>query len=114
MRKRGVQPDAVLFNALLDGCARKTHVALAGHIMSDMEASNVPPSNATLQALVKLHGKNQDLDTAFSYVDALPKKYGFEPNAQVHSALLAACVAPGTSTRPRSASRRSRPRTRRP
>jgi len=95
MRKRGVQPDAVLFNALLDGCARKAHVALAGHILSDMEASNVPPSNATLQALVKLHGKNHDLDTAFSYVDALPAKYGFEPNAQVHAALLAACVATG-------------------
>jgi len=95
MRKRGVAPDAVLFNSLLDGCARKQHVSLAGHILSDMESSNIAPSNFTLQILVKLYGKNHDIDTAFSYVDALPAKYGFEPNAQVYTALMAACVSTG-------------------
>ena len=52
-------------------------------------------SNHTLAILVKLYGKNHDIDTAFSYVDALPLKYGFEPNAQVYTALMAACVSTG-------------------
>merc|ERR1719454_1358796 len=95
MRKRGVAPDAQLFNTLLDGCARKQHVSLAGHILSDMESSNIAPSNFTLQILVKLYGKNNAIDTAFSYVDALPAKYGFEANAQVFTALMAACVTTG-------------------
>jgi pentatricopeptide repeat protein len=95
MRKRGVQPDAVLFNTLLDGCARKQHVMLAGHVLSDMESSNIAPSNFTLQILVKLYGKNNDIDTAFSYVDAYPAKYGFEANAQVYTSLMAACVTTG-------------------
>merc|ERR1719359_1553682 len=95
MRKRGVSPDAVLFNAILDGCARKQLVALAGHILTDMETSGVAPSNHTLAILVKLHGKNHDIDTAFSYADTFPQKYGFEPNAQVFTALMAACVSTG-------------------
>merc|ERR1719213_169354 len=45
MRKRGVAPDAVLFNAVLDGCARKQMVSLAGHILTDMETSDIAPSN---------------------------------------------------------------------
>merc|ERR1719327_2065598 len=82
MRKRGVAPDAVLFNAVLDGCARKQMTSLAGHILSDMESSGIAPSNHTLAILVKLYGKSHDIDTAFAYVDALPLKYGFEPKAQ--------------------------------
>ena len=52
-------------------------------------------SNHTLAILVKLYGKNHDIDTAFSYVDALTQKYGFEPNAQVYTALMSACVSTG-------------------
>jgi len=95
MRKRGVAPDAVLFNAILDGCARKQMVSLAGHILTDMETSGIAPSSHTLAILVKLHGKNNDIDTAFSYADTFPQKYGFEPNAQVFTALMAACVSTG-------------------
>jgi len=95
MRKRGVAPDAVLFNAVLDGCARKQMTSLAGHILSDMESSGIAPSNHTLAILVKLYGKSHDIDTAFAYVDALPLKYGFEPNAQVYTALMSACVSTG-------------------
>ena len=52
-------------------------------------------SNHTLAILVKLYGKNHDIDTAFAYVDALPLKYGFEPNAQVLTAMVAACAGCG-------------------
>jgi len=95
MRKRGVQPDAVLFNSIIDGAARKQMTSLAEQIFGDMESSGVSPGNFTLAILVKMYGKNHDLETAFSYFETLPQRYGFEPNAQVLTAMMAACAGCG-------------------
>merc|ERR1719213_1180753 len=95
MRKRGVMPDAVLFNSILDGAARKQMTSLVEQVFSDMESSGVAPGNFTLSILVKMHGKNHDIETAISYFDTLPQRYGFEPNAQVYMCMVAACVSCG-------------------
>merc|ERR1719182_820826 len=95
MQAAGVEITVQAFNAVIDVCARKQMTSLAGHILSDMESSGIAPSNHTLAILVKLYGKSHDIDTAFAYVDALPLKYGFEPNAQVYTALMSACVSTG-------------------
>merc|ERR1719321_914773 len=95
MRKRGVQPDAVLFNSIIDGAARKQMTSLAEQVFNDMETSGVSPGNFTLSILVKMYGKNHDMETAFSYFETLPQKYGFEPNAQVYTSLMAACASCG-------------------
>jgi len=95
MRKKNIQPDAMLFNAIIDGCARKQMTSMVEMMLSDMESSGISPTNQTLNILVKLHGKNSDLDTAFAYVDAMPKKHGFEANAQVYTSLMQACVSAG-------------------
>merc|ERR1719364_498965 len=95
MRKRGVQPDAVLFNSIIDGAARKQMTSLAEQIFGDMESSGVSPGNFTLAILVKMYGKNHDIETAFSYFETLPQRYGFEPNAQVYTCLMAACASCG-------------------
>jgi pentatricopeptide repeat protein len=95
MRKRGVMPDAVLFNSILDGAARKQMTSLVEQVFTDMESSGVSPGNFTLSILVKMYGRNHDIETAFSYFETLPLRYGFEPNAQVYTALMAACASCG-------------------
>merc|ERR1719453_2996722 len=93
MRKRGIQPDQVLFNSILDGCARKNMTMVSEQIFADMQASSVAPSNTTLTILVKTHGAAGDLDTALQLAQDLPKKYGFEPNNQVLTCLVQACLS---------------------
>jgi len=95
MRKRGVMPDAVLFNSILDGAARKQMTSLVEQVFGDMESSGVTPGNFTLSILVKMYGKNHDIETAFSYYDTLPQRYGFEPNAQVYTCMMGACASCG-------------------
>jgi pentatricopeptide repeat protein len=95
MRKRGVMPDAVLFNSILDGAARKQMTSLVEQVFNDMESSGVAPGNFTLSILVKMYGRSHDLETAFSYFDTLPQKYGFEPNAQVYACMMGACASCG-------------------
>jgi pentatricopeptide repeat protein len=99
MRKRNLQPDVALFNTLLDGLARKQMSTLVDHVLRDMDEASVTPNAGTLAVLVKLSGRNHDLDTAFAYVDTYKTKYGVEPNVQVHLALLTACANSGDMQR---------------
>jgi len=99
MRKRNLQPDVALFNTLLDGLARKQMSTLVDHVLRDMDEAAVTPNANTLAILVKLSGRNHDLDTAFAYVDTYKAKYGVEPNVQVHLALLSACASSGDMDR---------------
>merc|ERR1719160_1987058 len=99
MRKRNLQPDVALFNTLLDGLARKQMATLVDHVLRDMDDAQVSPNANTLAILVKLSGRNHDLDTAFAYVDTYKTKYNVEPNVQVHLALLTACASSGDMDR---------------
>merc|ERR1719472_413904 len=99
MRKRNLQPDVALFNTLLDGLVRKQMSTLVDHVLRDMDEAKVAPNANTLAILVKLSGRNHDLDTAFAYVDTYKTKYGVEPNVQVHLALLTACASSGDMQR---------------
>merc|ERR1719230_1401146 len=96
MQRRGILPDAIVFNSILDGCAHKQMRALTEQGLSDMENAGIAPSNFTLSILVKLYGRCSDLDTAFHVVETYPKKYNFKLNAQVYTCLMSACIANGT------------------
>merc|ERR1711924_312629 len=72
---------------------------LVDHVLRDMDDAQVSPNANTLAILVKLSGRNHDLDTAFAYVDTYKAKYGVEPNVQVHLALLTACASSGDMER---------------
>jgi len=93
MRKRGIKPDGILFNSILDGCAHKQMRTLTEQVLVDMQEEGVNPSNFTLSILVKLYGRCGDLDEALNVVEAYPKKYGFELNAQVYTCLMSACIS---------------------
>merc|ERR1719238_1233939 len=99
MRKKNIQPDVALFNTLLDGLVRKQMSTLVDHVLRDMDEASVTPNGNTLAILVKLSGRNHDLDTAFAYVDTYKTKYGVEPNVEVHFALLTACAGSGDMQR---------------
>merc|ERR1719163_1195129 len=85
MRKRGIKPDAILFNSILDCCARKRMRTLTEQVLHDMEEAKVAPSNFTLSILIKLYGREGDVDRAFKVVEQYPAKYGFQANVTVYT-----------------------------
>eukprot|EP00933_Yihiella_yeosuensis_P003484 TRINITY_DN10637_c0_g1_i1.p1 TRINITY_DN10637_c0_g1~~TRINITY_DN10637_c0_g1_i1.p1 ORF type:complete len:778 (+),score=181.27 TRINITY_DN10637_c0_g1_i1:228-2561(+) len=95
VKKAGLVPDEVMYNSLLDGCARshKHKMEEALNILEEMQSSGIAPSNYTLSIIVKIIGRAgaAKLDMAFQLVDALTKKYGFKANIQVHTCLMQAC-----------------------
>mmetsp|Transcript_17587 Transcript_17587/g.33151 ORF Transcript_17587/g.33151 Transcript_17587/m.33151 type:complete len:719 (-) Transcript_17587:90-2246(-) len=92
MRKDGkFAPDEVMFNSLLDGCARNNRLADALRLLDEMRAANVVPSNFTLSIVVKLLSRARRLGQAFDMVDSVSTEFGFKPNVQVWTCLIQAC-----------------------
>jgi len=85
-------PDEILFNSLLDGCARQHRVEEALALVEDMHKHHVQPSNYTLSILVKLLGRSRRLQQAFTMVEETCKRFDFQANIHVYTCLLQACI----------------------
>jgi len=86
------KPDEIMYNSLLDGCARQGLYQRAMPLLADMEAAGVRPSNFTLSVLVKLCSRAKRLDRAFEIVKEISSKYRFRPNVHVYGNLIQACI----------------------
>lgn len=87
-----LQLDEIVYNSLLDGCARQQKVDQAMEVLTDMRAANIVPSNYTLSILVKLLGRARRLKQAFSVVEELCVSYNIHLNVQVYTCLMQACL----------------------
>mmetsp|Transcript_55728 Transcript_55728/g.99229 ORF Transcript_55728/g.99229 Transcript_55728/m.99229 type:complete len:856 (+) Transcript_55728:158-2725(+) len=87
-----VAPDEVMYNSLLDGCAKQQCLDEALKLLDEMQQNKVAPSNFTLSILVKLLGRSRRLNQAFEMVDTMSKEHGFYVNVQVYTCLLQACI----------------------
>jgi len=85
------QPDEVMYNSLLDGCAREHRPDDALKLLAEMKKGGVPPSNFTLSMLVKLMGRCKRLNQAFTLIDEISREYGLKVNIQVYTCLIQAC-----------------------
>merc|ERR1719482_1371430 len=85
------EPDEILYNSLLDGCAKQHRVDDALKLLEDMHKHHVRPSNFTLSILVKLLGRSRRLNQAFSMVEETCKRFDLQANIHVYTCLLFAC-----------------------
>eukprot|EP00933_Yihiella_yeosuensis_P054912 TRINITY_DN534_c0_g1_i1.p1 TRINITY_DN534_c0_g1~~TRINITY_DN534_c0_g1_i1.p1 ORF type:complete len:1046 (-),score=300.81 TRINITY_DN534_c0_g1_i1:90-3227(-) len=92
MQSQKMIRDAIVYNTLLDGCARYGRKDMAELLLEDMEARKVTPTNFTLGILIKMYGRQKQLDKAFAALETLPKQGGFSPNTQVLTSLMSACL----------------------
>lgn len=86
------KPDEVLYNSLLDGCARKGLYDRGMALFAEMQEEGVRPSNFTLSVLVKLSSRGKGLEATFTLVEQLKRQFRLRPNTFVYSNLVHACV----------------------
>jgi len=91
-RDAGLVPDEIMFNTLLDGCARQGLYERGMKLLGKMEASGVRPTNFTLSVLVKMANRGRKVNKAFELCEELSAKYSFRLNVHVFSNLVHACV----------------------
>jgi pentatricopeptide repeat protein len=86
------KPDEILYNCILDGCAKEHRLEDAMALYEEMKQANIMPSNFTLCTLVKLLGRSRRLEEAFATVKELSTQGGLKPNIQVFTCLIQACI----------------------
>ncbi|PFH31497.1 pentatricopeptide repeat domain-containing protein [Besnoitia besnoiti] len=91
-REARIAPDAIVYNTLIQGAATRRNVALAESLLRHMLQNNVKPSSYTLCQCVKLYGKCGDLARALELALELPRRFNFEMDGYVYTALIAACT----------------------
>jgi len=91
-RETGLKPDEIMYNSLLDGCA-KNNLFDEGHdLLREMLKEGVPPSNFTLSIMVKLLNRARKIEQAFDLVHEVTRQYRFKPNVHVYTNLMQGCI----------------------
>jgi len=91
-RTTDLVPDEIMFNSLIDGCARQGFYERGMACFEEMKKSGVRPSNYTLSVLVKLADRGRKVDKAFAICEELTTKYNFRLNVHVYANLVQACI----------------------
>merc|ERR1719157_163641 len=88
-----LKPDEIMYNSLLDGCA-KSNLFEEGHdLLKQMLKEGVAPSNFTLSIMVKLLNRARKVEQAFSLVEEITKQYKFKANVHVYTNLMQGGIA---------------------
>jgi len=87
-----LRPDEIMYNTLLDGCARQGLYDRGMMVLEEMQQVGVPPTNFTLSVLVKLASRSKQIDRAFELCDEISSKYRFRLNMHVYSNLVHGCT----------------------
>mmetsp|Transcript_16659 Transcript_16659/g.47448 ORF Transcript_16659/g.47448 Transcript_16659/m.47448 type:complete len:611 (-) Transcript_16659:1624-3456(-) len=93
---RGIQPDTIIYNALLEECARRYNLHMTEQLLQNMIQSGVAPTSHTLTILVKLYGLAKEFDKAHSVVTELFRRFSIDlkyQDAHVWTAFMDACIA---------------------
>jgi pentatricopeptide repeat protein len=83
--------DEVMYNSLLDGCAKQQRLEEALSLLKRMRKANIAPSNYTLSIMIKLLGRSKRLTQAFEMLKDMTANNAFRPNIQVYTCLMQAC-----------------------
>jgi pentatricopeptide repeat protein len=91
-RTTSLIPDEIMYNSLLDGCARKGLFDKGVEVVAEMEAAFVKPTNFTLSLLMKLAGRSGQLEKGFELFEDIPRRHHFQPNVHVYANLVQTCL----------------------
>jgi pentatricopeptide repeat protein len=93
MRKEtDLQPDGIMYNTLLDGCAQCGLNEEGEALFDEMQTANIPVTNYTLWLAIRLAGGARKLDRAFELMESCVRKYRLKPTSQVYDGLIQACI----------------------
>jgi len=90
-KAKGIKPDEILYNCILDTCVKYNRMEQAQSIFFDMKEAKVAPSKITYAIMIRGYGNEDKIDKAFEMFNQM-KTYGEQPNDIIYGCLLNACV----------------------
>lgn len=83
--------DEVIYNSILDGCAKTNNYERGMEIFDDMEKSNIPKSNVTYSILIKIYANSGRHDKALALLEEM-KANMIKPGVIVYTCLIQTCL----------------------
>jgi pentatricopeptide repeat protein len=83
--------DEVVYNSILDGCAKTNNLEKAILIDNDMKLNNVERSNVTYSILIKLYSNSRQEEKALNLHNEMIKK-NIKPGLIVYTCLIQTCL----------------------
>jgi len=90
--EKGHQPDEIMFNNLLAGCAHKPHVALGEKLLTDMVAQKIKPTVATFSIMLKMYAKAGDVVASAKMLKTMPEIYKVMPAPRLYTQHISWCI----------------------
>jgi len=90
-----ITPDEVLVNCLLDACVRLRDVERLTRVLDTFKATGVVPSLHACATLIRAYGHARRLDQAWILWRELTEERATEPNEELFSSMIDACLANG-------------------
>merc|ERR1719162_1484634 len=92
IRREKVELSIVMYNTLIDACARCGRMDQLESILSDMKTNRVMPNVITYSTMLKGHCQNGDIQTAFLILEDMKKSANLKPDEIMYNSLLDGCA----------------------
>ena len=90
-KAKGIKPDEILYNCILDTCVKYNRIKQAEAIFQDMKDAKIPPSKITYAIMIKAYGNEYNFDKAYEIFNEM-KLSGIQANEIIYGCLLNAAV----------------------
>jgi len=87
-----IELSVVMYNTLIDACARCARMDRLPTILESMKAAGVKPNLITYSTMLKGHCQNGDIQTGFSILEEMRKGTNLKPDEIMYNSLLDGCA----------------------
>merc|ERR1719162_2621353 len=92
IRSKKVELSIVMYNTLIDACARCGRMDHLPKILADMKTNRIKPNLITYSTMLKGHCQNGDIQTAFQILEAMKKDAHLKPDEIMYNSLMDGCA----------------------
>merc|ERR1719335_435229 len=92
MQEKNIDLSVVMYNTLIDACARCGRMDRLPKILEDMETNNMKPNVITYSTMLKGHCQNGNIQGGFAILDKMKKDSRLKPDEIMYNSLLDGCA----------------------
>merc|ERR1719482_1580589 len=92
MNERKIELSIVMYNTLIDACARCGRMEYLPKILEDMKSNRAKPNVITYSTMLKGHCQNGNIQEAFAILEQMKKDARLKPDEIMYNSLLDGCA----------------------
>eukprot|EP00210_Caulerpa_lentillifera_P003343 g3190.t1 len=92
MMKKGIEPNVVTYNTLMNGYSRVGNALRVFELFEDLKSEGIIPNQKTFNTIINACAINGDVRKALFFLDRMKHMYFLEPDEVTYGSMLKVCV----------------------